>query len=122
MIGSLSYFWGMFADPSAASPETSMMRAHFDAAALPAEVVSSFEAEGILELEGVYGLPGVGQPTEIDYMEYAVGGVARTIRVVNRGIALFTAETPELLRLHRFFCVVQAQEGGTDRGVAVRSP
>lgn len=40
-----------------------------------------------------------------------MGHKTNTIRVVNRVITLCHAETPELLRLHRFYCFLQEAEG-----------
>lgn len=109
-VEKLTYFWGLFDVPNAASAEAASKRARFDGSAIPEEVSRSFQAERIAELEGEFGLPGVAQPTEIDYLQYAVAGVTRTIRVFNRGVALFYSETPELLRLHRFFCILQEHD------------
>jgi hypothetical protein len=109
MLERVSYFWGLFDNPDSAAVDRAGKRASFDAPAVPQEVGESFDAERIAELEGEFGLPGVGEPTEVDHLEYVVEGRRHTIRVLNRGISLFQAETPELLRLHRFFCVLQRQ-------------
>jgi hypothetical protein len=105
----LTYFWGLFDSPGNASTEAAARRASFQGLATPEKVTESFEAERISELEGEFGLPGAGRPTEVDHLEYEVAGVTRKIRVINRGISLFHAETPEILRLHRFFSVLQEE-------------
>ena len=109
MVNRLTYFWGLFDSPGGASAEAAARRASFQGSATPEKVAKSFAAERISELDGKFGLPGAGQPTEVDHLEYEVGGVTREIRVINRGISLFHAETPELLRLHRFFSVLQEE-------------
>lgn len=105
MLERLDYYWGLFDEPEIASPEGANKRASFRSPEIPDVVVNSFETERIGDLEGEFGMPGVGKPTEIDHFEYVVESRTRTIRVFNRGISLFQQETPELLRLHRFFCV-----------------
>lgn len=109
MIDRLSYFWGLFDSAEVASVEDADKHVHFEASAMPEAVSRSFEAGEIAGLEGDFGVSGVGDPTEIDHLEYSAGGKTSQIRVVNRGISMFTAETPELVRLHRFFCVVQRE-------------
>ena len=109
MVEKLTYFWGLFDSPGGASAEAAARRASFEAPATPPRVAESFRAERISELAGEFGLPGAGEPTEVDDLEYEVGVVTRKIRVINRGISLFHSETPELLRLHRFFCVLQEE-------------
>lgn len=108
MIERLTYFWGLFHRVETASPKNAEKHLSLQAPAIPDEIVAAFEAERIGELDGLFGLPRAGTPTEIDYLEYQVDGRVKTIRVTNRGISLFRANTPELRRLHRFFGVLQA--------------
>ena len=114
MIDRLTYFWGLFDSPENASAEAAVKRVCFDTSPAPPEVLRSFEAERISELEGEFGLPGVGEPTEVDCLEYTVDGSTRAIRVLNRGISLFQGETPELVCLHWFFSVLQRDEVRSD--------
>lgn len=107
MIESLSYYWGLFDAPKRASADAAAKRVRFDSSFIPENVSKSFEDEQIADLSGQFGDAGAGSPTEIDHLEYQFEGKTRTIRVVNRGISIFLRETPELLRLHRFFCVLQ---------------
>lgn len=110
MLERLSYFWGLFDLEEAASVEGADKRVDFESSEVPEAVSRSFEAERIAELDGEFGLPNVGDPTEVDYLEYSLGGETRRVRVVNRGISMFVAETPELVRLHRFFGVSRKQQ------------
>ncbi len=107
MIESLNYYWGLFDAPKRASADAALKRARFDSVAISQAVSESFEEERIADLSGQFGAPGVGHPTEVDHLEYTIGGKTRTIRVINRGFCMFHEETPELMRLHRFFCVLQ---------------
>jgi hypothetical protein len=109
MLEGLSYFWGLFDSEETASVEGAEKCISFESSAVPEPVVESFEAERIVDLEGEFGLPGAGDPTEVDHLEYSIGGETTQVRVVNRGIAMFVAETPELVRLHRFFCLLKKQ-------------
>lgn len=106
----IDYFWGLFDDPEAASAEMVGKRLRFDSPAIPDAVLASFSAERIGELEGEYGVPDIGDPTEIDCLEFSADGKKSRIRVVNRGLALFTAATPEVEHLHRFFCILRQQD------------
>lgn len=110
MVERLSYFWGLFDSEEAASVEGAEKRISFESTAVPEAVSRSFEDERIAELEGEFGLPNAGDPTEIDHLEYSIGGKTTRVRVVNRGISMFMAETPELVRLHRFFSVLRKQQ------------
>lgn len=107
MIESLSYYWGLFRSAAAASATKASVRVTFNSSTLPEAVATSFATERIAELQGQFGLPAAVDSTEVDHLTYSVGGKPRTIRVINRGISLFHADTPELLRLHRFFCVLR---------------
>lgn len=109
MIENLTYFWGLFESPEGASREQADTHAALGASEIPPPVVESFEREQIADLEGEFGARGAGAPTEIDHLEYTVGGVSRTILVINRGLSLLHDETPELLRLHRFLSVLQRE-------------
>lgn len=112
MVERLIYFWGLFDSEEAASVEGAEKSVSYESSAVPEPVVESFEAERIVDLEGEFGLSGAGDPTEVDHLEYSVGGKNTQVRVVNRGIAMFVAETPELVRLHRFFGVLRKQQEG----------
>jgi hypothetical protein len=105
-VDSLEYYWGLFDSPETASPAAAKIHVCFEAPNMPDEVKRSFVEERIWELSGEYGQPGVGDPTEVDSLEVNSGGKRTLICVQNRGISLFSAETVELLRLHRFFCIL----------------
>lgn len=109
MVQRLTYYWGLFDSPEDASAEAAGRRLSFEASDTPPRVAESFEAERISELAGEFGLPGAGQPTEVDHLEYEVDGVTRKVRVLNRGISMIHARKPELLRLHRFFSVLRKE-------------
>ena len=103
----VDYYWGLFDSPEAAGPSTAEQHYRFEAPDIPASLICSFSQERIGELSGEYGLADVGEPTEVDHLEFSSGGSTKVIRVLNRGISLFIAETEELKRLHRFFGVLR---------------
>lgn len=71
------YFWGSFeSDKRARAPEADH-RVCYKAPEVHAVVASSFDRERSADLEGEYGAGGLGSPTEVDYLEYAVGEVTR---------------------------------------------
>ena len=104
----IDYYWGLFHRPERAAARTAKKRARFEQPNIPPEVQAAFALEHISELSGDHGAPGAGEPTEIDSLEFWADGTRGTVRVVNRGITLIYAETPALLRLHRFFSVLQS--------------
>jgi len=108
-LDSLEYFWGLFDSPENASPTEAKIHVRFEASNMPDEVERSFVEERIWELSGEYGQSGVGDPTEVDSLVVNSGGKRTLIRMQNRGISLFSAETEELLRLHRFFCILHGR-------------
>ena len=105
-LESIEYFWGLFEVSSTASFGTAVKVLRLEGLPFPDRVSASFEEERIADLSGDYGAPKMGAPTEIDHLEFTVDGSRVTIRVANRGISMFIASTPELVRLHRFFSVL----------------
>jgi hypothetical protein len=84
-----------------------------DAATLPSEVASAFAAEGIGALAGTFGYKSRGEPVEIDDLDVETDTGRISIRVYERGVGLMADMGGELLRLHRFFSVIDvAPEGG----------
>ncbi len=80
---------------------------------IPTSVLDSFEEERVYDLEGEYGIPGVGEPEQVDVLTVTASGSTKTIRVYNRVIMLFKTNDEAVKRLHRFLCVVQ--KAGRDK-------
>jgi len=108
-VDSLEYFRGLFDSSEAESPAEAKIHVRFEAPNIPDEVERSFIKERIEELKGEYGQPGVGDPTEVDSLMMISGGKRTLIRVQNRGISLSGEEREDLLRLHRFFCILHGR-------------
>jgi hypothetical protein len=93
-IEKVEYFGGLFKKPDRAAAE------------VPQDVQESFASERIEELRGEFGLPGAGKPEQVDFLKVTAGGETWEIRVLNRAITLFFQDNEEVVRLHRFFCVL----------------
>lgn len=106
MLERVEYFWGLFDDPEKARSATARSHIVFEAADIPKDVAESFQKEAVGKLVGEFGLPGAGDPTEVDVLTFTVDGKESSVRVLNRGISMFTAKSAELARLHRFFSVL----------------
>lgn len=87
----------------------------WDAATLPSEVAGAFASEGVASLAGTFGNRTLGEPVEIDELDLETDTDHIRIMVYNRGIGLMGAVGPELLRLHRFFSVIDASASDTPR-------
>lgn len=109
----VEYYWGMFESADAAEPAAARAHVRFSGPDIPEAVAASFEEERIHELDGDYGFPGAGDPEQVDVLTYVASGHERTVRVMNRAIALFASDDEEIKRLHRFFYAIE-KEGGEE--------
>jgi hypothetical protein len=64
------------------------------------------DAEGMLDLGGVYGDEMLGDPVEYDYLKLTLNDDEIEITVFNRGIALLMSRSlgETVVRIHRFLC------------------
>lgn len=69
-----------------------------------AEVRTSINDEGILNLGGVYGDKDVGYLVEYDHPRLVLTSDVVEIEVFNRGITLFMTEDEKVKRIHRVLC------------------
>lgn len=109
MIDRLEYFWGLFSDPAQASAAGATDRLCLVGDEVSEDIRTAYVEHGISELCGDYGCPGAGIPEEVSHLDITVDGERRRIRVLNHGIALVHASTPELVRLLRFFVVLEQE-------------
>ena len=103
----INYYWGVFDsihDANSADAEENFI---FTGDEIPTSVLESFEEERIDEFEGEYGMPGIGEPEQVDVLTVTAIGSTKIIRVYNRAIMLFKTNDEAMKRLHRFLCVVQ---------------
>ncbi len=107
IIQSMRYRWSLFKSPEDFDLSKAVKSASFDAPNVPNAVVDSFRAEKIVDLSGEYGDPSVGDPVEVDFFQAQTSEGEIRIHVFNRGASMFMGDDPRLVRLHRFFCVLQ---------------
>lgn len=102
-IEKLEYFWGLYSDPESADAAGADTHIVYEAPDVPEVVHESFEIERIDQLRGQFGLPGVGDPEQVDFLKIAADGETWEVRVLNRAITLAFKDDEEVRRLHRFF-------------------
>lgn len=73
-------------------------------AQVPSEVRASIHDEDLLNLGGVHGTKGTGDPTEYDHLNLVLTDGTVEIEVFNRGITLFTTDDENVKRIHRVLC------------------
>ena len=105
-IERVEYFWGLFEEPDLAAASDANTHIVLEAPDVPDEVQQSFADEGIEELSGQFGLPGAGEPEQVDVLKVTAGGRVWEIRVLNRAVTLFAQDNEQISRLHRFFGVL----------------
>jgi hypothetical protein len=105
-IDRIEYFWGLFQEPDLAAASDAKTHIVLEAPDIPDLVQQSFADERIEELRGEFGLPGVGEPEQVDFLKVTAEGRVWEIRVLNRAITLIAQDDEEIHRLHRFFGVL----------------
>ena len=97
-VSHIRYQWGLIDDVAQATdiPVRIMV-----APEIPAEVLTAIEREDLLRLGGVYGDPSWGEPIECDILRIEHSGGCTEIRVFNRSIHLFHADSEVIRRIHR---------------------
>lgn len=108
-IDRLEYFWGLFADPAEASATGAKQHLCLTDEEVSEEIQASFIAEGINELCGDYGVGGAGKPEEVSHVDITAGGKRWQVRVLNHGVSIIIANSPELVRLLRFFVILRGE-------------
>jgi hypothetical protein len=83
-IKRLEYFWGLFDSPDNAMASEAKKNVRFDGSQIPDIIQQSFKNERIIELNGNYGLPGIGEPTEVDSLTFEFDGNISSIRVLTK--------------------------------------
>jgi len=68
---------------------------------IPSELRAAINAENLLNLGGVHGTKGAGDPTEYDHLKLILTDDAVEIEIFNRGITLLTTEDEKVKRIHR---------------------
>jgi hypothetical protein len=105
-IDRVEYFWGLFEEPDLAAASGANTHVVLEASDVPDQVRQSFADERMEELSGQFGLPGAGQPEQVDVLKVTAGRRVWEIRVLNLAITLFAQNNEQISRLHRFFSVL----------------
>ena len=98
----IEYRWGMYQQSMAYNEETLSKGLRLEATEIPSDVLESLISERILEFQGDFGDPKVGDPVEVDLLRIDTRSASHEIRVFNRGIMLFLIDDEQMRRLHRF--------------------
>jgi len=107
LIEKITYKYGMVSKlRRSVARASSLTCIEWTAPDLPSSVLASLEDENVLELPDEMGDPRAGTPIEVDLIEIRGHGIRKSIRVCNRGIGLFSTDSEELKRVHRFCCVM----------------
>ena len=73
-------------------------------------IAQAYKKEKIGELSGVYGDKSIGDPVEVDQLDIECDKQKISIKVFNRALMMMRA-SEEILRLHRFFGVIERELG-----------
>ena len=68
------------------------------------EVRKAINEEDLLNLGGVHGNKGIGDPVEYDHLKLILTDDTVEITVFNRGITLLTTNDEQVRRIHRVLC------------------
>ncbi|MDI6451437.1 hypothetical protein [Anaerobaca lacustris] len=71
---------------------------------IPVDVRKAVIEENLLNLGGVYGDEGAGDPIEYDYLKLILTDDTVEITVFNRGIMLLMSDDERIRRIHRVLC------------------
>jgi hypothetical protein len=102
------YRRGMVADPSVwQGLETTVL----EKADLSDEIMAAIVGNDLLAAGGVYGIPDVGEPVQIDSLQISHEQGTTEITVYNRAIMLFHTDDEVYRRIHRVCCIIERQTG-----------
>jgi hypothetical protein len=111
-INGIDYAWGQFDSLREIDPSRAVLKGRLEHPHVPQKVAEALFEERILELEGDFGDPSLGEPIEVDLLTVETNEGDVRIRVFNRGISLFTGGTGQVARLHRFLSILRRQLTG----------
>jgi len=79
---------------------------------IPANARKAINEENLLNLGGVYGDKGAGDPIEYDHLKLILTDDTVEITVFNRGIMLFMSDDERIRRIHRVLCKLKNDAEG----------
>ena len=105
-IERISYKYGMLKKPS----QRKKLRArHLVKGSISEEILSVINEEEILSLSGTLGYKDGAMPIEYEEVKIVADGKQTTFEIYNKGMSMFTNETPELKRAFKL-CVILQRE------------
>jgi hypothetical protein len=108
-INAIDYAWGLFETLRQMDASTALLKGRLEHPGIPLEVTDALVEERILELEGDFGDPALGEPIEVDLLTLETTEGVIHIRIFNRVIALFLSDDDQIVRLHRFLGMLRRQ-------------
>jgi len=108
-IKRIKYFHGTGLAAASDLPEELLVAVSVGPSLVTKGLVRSFEKERIGELSGQYGDRTAGDPIEVDRLEVETAERSIAVTVFNRGVAMLSANSDEIGRLHRFFGVIEEE-------------
>jgi len=109
LIHKVVYRWGMVDDPS---DWQGLKTAILERSELPDEVVNAIFDNDLLAAGGVYGIPDVGEPIEINSLQITHEHGVTELTVYNLGIMLFHTDDEIYPRILRVCSVIRKQTEG----------
>lgn len=76
---------------------------------IPKEIASLIGEKDIISIKGTLGNKESGAPIEYEEVKIRANGKETTFEIYNKGISMFTNETPELTRVFEFCCKLQRE-------------
>jgi len=73
-------------------------------AQISSDMRAAINNENLLNLGGVHGIKGAGDPTEYEHLKLVLTDDTVEIEVFNRGITLCTTDDEKIKRIHRVLC------------------
>jgi hypothetical protein len=108
-IEQIEYTWGLSERGILEDLESRITR-KYESPNVPKQVIDSYMAERISELEGQFGDEQLGDPIEVDYLIITTNTETKAIKVFNRGITLLFTDDEVMKRLHRFCCEITKEQ------------
>lgn len=76
---------------------------------IPEELASLVQEKEIMKIKGTLGSKDGAVPIEYEEVKIRADGEETTFEIFNKGMSMFTNETPELKRVFEFCCKLQRE-------------
>ncbi len=106
-VKSIDYAWGQLESLGQIDASKALLKGRLEHPGIPQEVTDALVEERILELDGDFGDPALGEPTEVDLLTLEMSEKVIHIRVFNRGIGLLLGGDDRGVHPHRFLFILR---------------